>query len=182
MEELDIRLLSLLIKDSNNLKDFSSKVGEAALEQEYRRFAKHLFSYFKTYDSSPTLHTLLEFIGASDNKTLTNYITETWNKCEILDIDVREYSFLFEKLKKRYNTELALSLHEQISTEIENGTIDQNIDRVNDLIVRAQDDIKEIGKEKDFVEISFKDGSDEWAKKLKASIPDMQHMSAFRYC
>ena len=160
MENLDLKLINILINNRKELSDFASSAGEGIFDSDYKRFVKTLFNYYLSYKSPPTLNTLLEFCG--NNSGLKDYISNVWNDAESNKTDQREYSFILNKIKKRYNSLILLSVKDKLENNLD------DLDSVNNFLYKATNEIKNIGESKVKIECTLKNSAADYFEKFKA--------------
>ena len=126
--ENDIKLINILVNNKKELRDFLASYNEDIFDSSYRRFLKHLFSYYKTYNSCPSLTTLIEHAAFNVNSNLEEYLIDTWKTIEEQYTDSREFTFILEKLKRRKNydvlCELKNALQEKLDEADNNASFD----------------------------------------------------------
>lgn len=162
MSEIDIKILNIACKARRELSDLHSTVGENIFEPEYRRFVKNLFNYFNSFQSCPTLETLIEF-SAKTNPNLQEYLKEKWEEINKEDTDAREFKFVLEKLKKRHNL-CILNVLKERAAEVN----EENIDEINDIVNKISGEIKSIGARKVYKQISLDQHVSDWITNFKA--------------
>jgi len=147
MAEIDKKIINILINNKKELNDFAVVGGEYIFSSQYRRFVKNLLLYTKSYNSPPTLDTFLLFVGK--NKILKENISNLWVDIEEAKTDKREFSFLLEKIKKRYNKEIIQNVKDRISDDFD-------IDETNNLLIKATNEITNLDERKIYKEIILK--------------------------
>lgn len=165
--DLDAKILNIATSCVKELSDLSSTASEGAFAPQYRRFVRHLINYYETYNSCPSLGTLLEFAG--NNNDLKSYIEKTWGPVESAKTDAREFSFLIDKLRKRYNVAIFKNLQEQIGDPDEN-----NVEEYNEILLRANNEVKNLSGRKVYTQITLRSSVDEWVKAFKARQQDKE--------
>ncbi|MFZ4795989.1 MAG: DnaB-like helicase C-terminal domain-containing protein [Bacteroidia bacterium] len=153
---IDIKLLNILINSKKELAEFANSVGENIFSTKYRRFVRHLCNYYKTYTSCPTLNTFREFCSKNNNE-LDTYLQDMWKEAEEEATDPRAYSYLLKKVSKRYNINILKNISEKTS-EVD----EDNVDSINDSLIRITSEIKNIGARKVYKEIVLNTFVDQW--------------------
>jgi len=167
--ELDVKLLSILVASKKDLDAFCSHVGENVFTFDYRKFVKNLFSYYAVYSGCPTLNTLLQHC-APNNSEVAEYLTTVWNQFDE-NVDIREYSFYLNKINKRYKYELLKEAKSQLQDLNES-----NIDSKNINLNHITAEISNIDhSDRGYTEIDLKDCVDDWKKQFfaKAKNPEL---------
>ena len=166
MAEIDKKIINILINNKKELNDFISVAGEGIFDSKYRRFIKNLILYHKTYESCPTLTTFLAFIGRNEN--LKTYIEEIWNSVDALNIDSREYSFLLEQAKSRYNKNIFSVIKEKFSERID------DVEEGNNFLFKVVSEIQGIGKKSIYNEVILRDSVNNWLASFKAKAQNQE--------
>ena len=99
-KKLDQRILSCLLKDSATCRQFASSYDSTLFSDEYRRFAKMVLDYTKTFRNPPTRRTLTEY--HAPNTDTISLINSTWDKVESIGADNLEFTYDLKNLKTRY--------------------------------------------------------------------------------
>lgn len=162
MSELDIKILNIACSERKELNELYSSVGESVFDYDYRRFIKNLFNYYNSFQSCPTLETLIEF-SAKNNPNLQEYLQEKWAAIHTVQVDKREFKFILEKIKRRYNLNILNILKDKVV-----DISDDNLDLVNEVVNKVSGEIKTIGSKKIYKEISLHEHVDDWITKFKA--------------
>lgn len=160
---LDLKLINILVNSKKDLSDFVLTATDSVFLPEYRRFVKQVILYHNTFDSCPTLDTLIEY-GGKNNSDLVEYLKIIWNDISKIKTDNREFSFLFDKLKKRYNLGIIRNLKLRLDS------FDDDIENGNELIHQISSEIKSIGTKKVYKEINLKNYVDDWKLNFKAKL------------
>jgi len=158
MAEIDKKIINILINNKKELNDFAVVGGEYIFSSQYRRFVKNLLLYTKSYNSPPTLDTFLLFVGK--NKILKENISNLWVDIEEAKTDKREFSFLLEKIKKRYNKEIIQNVKDRISDDFD-------IDETNNLLIKATNEITNLDERKIYKEIILKNSVEDWLSNFR---------------
>ena len=159
MENLDLKLINILINNRKELSDFVSSAGEGIFESDYKRFVKTLLGYYTNFLSPPTLNTLLEYCG--NNSGLKDYIKSIWDNAEEENTDQREYSFILDKINKRYNSLILQSVKDRL----ENC---DDLEGVNNFLSKAVCEIKNIGEKKSKIEATLSESASDYFQQFKA--------------
>ena len=162
MSQIDTRFLNIIINSKKELGDFSSNIGENIFEPKYRRTARQIINYYKTYNCCPTIETLKDF-AAKNNKEFENHLDAIWTEINTETIDAREYGFYLKKLSRRYNIQIVKQIAERAATITED-----NVDLVNDSIIKISGEIKGLGLKKVYKEVILKSHSEEWKQNFFA--------------
>ncbi|MDO8609207.1 MAG: DnaB-like helicase C-terminal domain-containing protein [bacterium] len=165
---MDAKILNILINSKKELAEFNNSVGENVFAPKYRRFARQLCNYYKTYMSCPTLETLREYCSKNNNE-LDAYLNNIWNEISEENTDIREYGFLIKKISKRYNVNIIKS----IGDRIENVNED-NVEAVNDSVLRITSEIKNIGSKKSYKEIILNEYTEQWKQSFFAKVKNKE--------
>jgi replicative DNA helicase len=160
MLELDKKIISILLKNNKELADFANSGGKGIFDQKYQRFVGMLLNYYRSFSSPPTLDTFLEFVGK--NESLRQNIIDIWGEVSELSVDHREYNFLLEKIKSRYNK----SLFDVVKNKFEEKTDD--VESTNNFLFKIVNEIQNIGKKSIYKEIVLKDSVKDWLSAFKA--------------
>jgi replicative DNA helicase len=160
MAELDKKIINILINNKKELNDFVNNGGEGVFEKRYHRFVKTLLSYYKVYESNPSLNTLLEFVGK--NESLRDNITEIWENTSNLEIDSREFTYLLGKIKNRYNKEIFGIIKNKFNSN------DISLEEGNAFLLKAVGEIQNIGKKNVYKEVVLKDSVKDWLSEFQA--------------
>ncbi len=161
---IDIKLINILINSKKDLSEFASAATDTVFLPEYRRFVKQVILYHSVFDSCPTLDTLIDY-GGKNNTDLVSYLTGIWDVTSKYNVDHREFSFLFDKMKKRYNIGIIRNLKQRLDS-----FDDIDLERGNDLIHQMSSEIKNIGTKKVYKEINLKSYVDDWKLNFKAKL------------
>jgi replicative DNA helicase len=159
MENLDLKLINILINNRKELSDFAGSAAEGIFNDDYKRFVKTLLSYYSNFSSPPTLNTLLETCG--NNNNLKEYVNSTWEEAEGVKTDPREYSFILDKINKRYNASILLSVKDKLESL-------DDLESVNNFIYKAANEIKNIGEKRIKIESTLRDSANDYFQKFKA--------------
>jgi len=166
----DVKLINILINNKKELRDYLSSNNEELFDPSYRRFLKHLFNYYRAYNSCPSLTTLIESATSNVNSNLEEYLIDTWKKIEEEYVDPREFTFILEKLKRRKNYgflyELKTQLDELICDEDDNGSI--SLDDINKRINKCLTDINNIHQKKVYSCVDLNEGVEAFVEQFKA--------------
>ncbi len=159
----DIKLLNIIVSNKKELRDFVASCNEDFFVPGLRRFAKHLFSYYKTYSSCPTLDTLLEFATSGTNSNLEEYLIDTWKRSEEF-VDPREYTFIVQKLKHRKNMELLTEVKSIVPGEIDDA---MQMVGINRHISKIVNEIQSLNTKKIYSESTLKNAVEEYVDRFK---------------
>lgn len=160
MAEIDKKLINILIHNKKELNDFVAVGGEGVFNVRYKRFIKNLILYNKAYNSCPTLNTLLEFIGKNEN--LKDYIKEIWSETHDLNIDNREFTYLLEKVKSRYNKNIFNIVKEKFNNGLE------DVEEGNTFLYKVVNEIQNIEKKNTYKEVILKNSVQDWLTNFRA--------------
>lgn len=161
-ENIDQKLLNIIINSQKELGDFASVVSEGVFEPQYRKFAKSLITFYKTYNSCTNLDLLIEF-SKSRKDIPPEYITDMWNKTSELKTDPREYNFILKKINTRYNINIIKQFAERAA-----GVSNENVEIINDSVLKISSEIQNIGAKKTYKEILLKNYISEWKQSFFA--------------
>jgi len=164
---VDLQMLNILVNNKKELRDFVTQFNEYAFEQRYVRFAKHLISYLKAYNSCPTLSTLIEYCNTNNNSNLEGYITDVWSEVEDNGTDSREYSFILNKIKERRNRILISTFIQDTSENID-SLDSRELVELNNRLVKLTNEIRSLKEKRVYTEISMKTGVEAYVNKLRA--------------
>jgi len=154
MSEIDKKIINILINNKKELNDFVLTGGDGIFTRKYRRFIKNIILYHKNYESCPSLDTLIEFVG--NNEGLKSYIKDIWEEVDELEVDSREFTFLLEKAKNRYNKSMFEAIKEKFTSEIE------DLGDANNFLFKIVNEIQNIGKKSIYKEVTLKHSVHEW--------------------
>lgn len=132
--ELDLRILKALTTDKISALTYVNKFDHTLFSNEFKLFGKICTDYINTYRSPPTERTLIEFQKDPSN---TPIIESTWQDLELIDYDIREYSFDLDKLKKRHQ-------HRKIEEIRERAADEENVEDYDKFIKELSLKINEV--------------------------------------
>lgn len=162
----DIKVINILINSKRELGDFFFSGGEGIFLPKYRRFIKNLLLYYKSYNSCPTLNTLQQFIGK--NEELRGYLQEIWDEAEKNNTDIREFNFLIEELKLRYNQNILNTL----KTRLNNN---EDTTDTNKLLYKVVNEIQNINRKKIYDQSTLKESVQPWIMNFRTKIENPEN-------
>lgn len=166
--ENDIKLINILVNNKKELRDFLASYNEDMFDPSYRRFLKHLFSYYKTYNSCPSLTTLIEHAAFNVNSNLEEYLIDTWKTIEEQYTDPREFTFILEKLKRRKNYDFLYELKNVLQEKLDEADNNTSFDEINKFISKSINNINSISQKKVYSCADLHDVVDAFVERFKA--------------
>lgn len=159
MSILDLKLLNIISNSKKELGEFAGSVGENIFESKYRPYAAQILSFYRSYNSCPTLETLKEFCKKENHA----YIEEIWNHINEKQTDPKEYGFYLKKISKRYNVGIVKQIAERAA-----GVNEENIESVNESIIKIANEIRNVDSKESYKEIELSLYVEEWKQKFIA--------------
>jgi len=154
MSEIDKKIINILINNKKELNDFANDGGEGIFDNRYQRFVKNILLYHKAYNSCPTLNTFIEFVGK--NESLRENIKKIWEETNELGVDNREFTYLLDKMKTRYNKDIFSIIKDKFNDSI------GDVDDTNNFLYKVVNEIQNIGKKSVFNEVVLRTSVKDW--------------------
>ena len=172
MQELDCRILKSIISDKFLAIDFASTFNHDLFSDDNKLFAKLLLGYIKSYKTSPTKRTLLEWAGEAYLEDINN----KWEAIDLLVYNIKEYPFDLGQLKKRYMNKTLTD----VKNYIENSQQSEAPEKMmKDISIKLQN-IRTIQQGKSYVQKTVKDYVDDFEAQYKASVENPEILETIK--
>jgi len=173
---LDQKIIAYALKDKTIAMELStSSITEEYFAPQYRWLYKTIMEHFENpkYKSIPTRDIIAEYASKLDTD-LDDDVVGLYDQIAATEIDNREFTWILDKFRVRYNKILHKSLIKDSRDIIKSGQEDA-LDKVNRLVREAVVDIDSIYKRETYEEGSLSESAqtrEDYYRELEAN-PDM---------